>query len=76
MNPEEKADNLVRKNFQKLNIPKTIKERPFHKTRKGDGFIYEVGERGMLVRYFVRIEGKDLLLRRIITKFYEDRYKI
>lgn len=76
MSPEKKAERLVKKNFQALEIPQTLKERPFHKTKKGNALIYEVGEKGILIRYFVTVENGALRLRRVITKFYEDRYPI
>ncbi len=76
MTPEKKAERLVRINFQTLDIPQTLKERPFHKTRRKNEWVYEVGEKGILIRYFVTEEKGFLRLRRTITKFYEDRYPI
>ncbi len=76
MSPEKKIERLVKKNFQSLEIPWTLKKRNFHKTKQGDKWIYEVGEKNILIRYFVTVENNSIHLRRVITKFYEDRYSI
>lgn len=77
MTPEKKAERLVRKDFySSKDIPESLKKRQFHRTQKGDFWIYEVGERGIIVRYFVKQEQESILLRRVITRFQEEKHPI
>jgi len=77
MTPEKKAERLVKKNFYgSADIPQSLKKRPLHKTRKGNEWKFEVGERGIVVRYSVIEEEDGLHLRRAITKFDEEKHLI
>lgn len=77
MTPEKKAERLVWKDFYgSKDIPESLKNRQFHKTKKGDSWVLEVGERGIIVRYFVKCSSDGVLLRRVITKFQEEKHPI
>lgn len=74
MTIEERAEALARKDFNKLNIPETVKKRSLRKRRQGKTLVFEAGERGILVRYFIRCRGKHISMKRIVTHFHDEEF--
>lgn len=74
MTIEERAEALARKDFNKLNIPETVKKRSLRKRRQGKTLVFEAGERGILVRYFMRCRGKHISMKRIVTHFHDEEF--
>lgn len=74
MNLEQRADTLI-ENMSEVKELKA-KGRRLRKTTRKDTWIYEIGERGVLIRYFVRRAKGTLRVRRVITKFTDENYTI
>ncbi len=74
MTIEERAEALARKDFNKLNIPETVKNRSLRKRRQGKTLVFEAGERGILVRYFMRCQDRHIFMKRIVTHFHDEEF--
>lgn len=74
MTIEERAEALARKDFNQLNIPETVKKRSLRKRCQGKTLVFEAGERGILVRYFMRCRGKHISMKRIVTNFHDEEF--
>lgn len=74
MTIEERAEALARKDFNKLNIPETVKKRSLRKRRQSKTLVFEAGERGILVRYFMRCQDRHISMKRIVTHFHDEEF--
>ncbi len=74
MNIEQEADNRIkRKPEVRALIAKGSK---LHKSKRKDGWIYEIGESGRVYRYFVRADRNGVHVRRVTTLFDDEDYDI